>query len=319
MRELKLILQSFADGGATDGSASGEASAAQGAVANAADDTSADASSKKRANPFEYIPFEVDTEESTQGNQSHAACDADETNKDKGETFEELIKGKYKKDYDKAVQKILTQRFKESKATEERYNALKPALDIIAKKYNLSGDSEDFATRLSDAVLDDDSYYEDEAYSSGESVATVKERSRLQAEVDRLKAENDNRIRQEQADKWAAEVRAKVEETKREFPNFDLDTEMENETFKRMIFNGMHPTDAFVAVHRREILSSTVRNVANATKSQVSASIASGMARPTEGAVNSTPATATFDPKNMTKEERERIKADVRRGKKISF
>ena len=83
----------------------------------------------------------------------------EETNK---LSFEELINGEYKKDYQKSVNKVVRSRLKGAKETEAKLNSYTPLLEIIAKKYGI--DTEDVssidAQTFIDKMMDDDSIYE---------------------------------------------------------------------------------------------------------------------------------------------------------------
>ena len=91
---------------------------------------------------------------------------------DRNAEFEKLIKGEYKDLYDARVQDTVQKRLKGQKDVVDKYNALIPTLEMMAKKYGVdAGDTE----ALSKAIQEDDSYYEQEALEKGMTVQQLKE------------------------------------------------------------------------------------------------------------------------------------------------
>ena len=85
------------------------------------------------------------------------------------ERFEELIKGKYKKDFDTQVQKILSNRFKNQKDHQAILDRMRPAMDLMAQRYGLVPDEKtglDYEA-LYQKLVDDNSMYEEEAFKRG--------------------------------------------------------------------------------------------------------------------------------------------------------
>ena len=74
--------------------------------------------------------------------------------KDRNAEFEALIKGEYKDLYDARVQNTIQQRLKGQKETVDKYNALAPTLEMLAKKYGV--DIGDIVTAPADVVLTGD-------------------------------------------------------------------------------------------------------------------------------------------------------------------
>ena len=90
---------------------------------------------------------------------------------DRNAEFERLIKGEYKAEYDARVQDTIQRRLKSSKETVDKFNALSPTLELLAKKYGVdAGDIEG----LNKAIEEDDSYFEEEALERGMTVNDLK-------------------------------------------------------------------------------------------------------------------------------------------------
>ena len=110
---LKLRLQMFAEGG--DGSAAGAAEA--GAQAGVQPESPAPENKRQKRNPLQNVKYgrqlpEQQAEEQQQDAQAQVASA-------QTESFDELIHGKYKQDFDARVQAIVQDRLKNSKRSDE--------------------------------------------------------------------------------------------------------------------------------------------------------------------------------------------------------
>jgi hypothetical protein len=78
-----------------------------------------------------------------------------------------------------------------------------------------------------------------------------------------------------------------ADETKKLFPNFNLDAEMQNEKFRKMLFaTGGDTTAAYQALHWKELTAQTVAIESERAKRAITNSIASGQLRPTESGLS---------------------------------
>ena len=77
------------------------------------------------------------------------------TNIDREAEFEKLIKGEYKDLYDARMQDTIQKRLKGQKETVDKYEALAPTLDTLAKKYGVDASDID---DLNKAIEEDDAY-----------------------------------------------------------------------------------------------------------------------------------------------------------------
>ena len=171
-----LNLQLFADGGA-GGSGTGATEGASGETAVAAVPQT-----KGSKNPLADVKYGIQ-EDSAQTSPVQETADVVET-PDRNKEFEKLIKGEYKDLYDAKMQDTIQKRLKGTKETVEKYEALTPMLEMLAKKYGV--DASD-AKALSKAIEEDDSYYEDEALEKNMTVEQLKEIRRMERENAELK------------------------------------------------------------------------------------------------------------------------------------
>ena len=157
-------------------------------------------------------------------------------------------------EYNKQMQSMMSKRLKSAKDAEENLAKLTPALEMLAKKYNLDSSKLDYEA-LTNAIEDDDSYYEDKALELGTSTDVAKRLEKLERESARaqqIQQQSDEQARiQQHLDNLARQGEA----LKKTFPKFDLKTELQNPIFARMTSpgGGISVEDAYYAVHRKEI------------------------------------------------------------------
>lgn len=235
-------------------------------------------------------------------------------------SFEELMKDP---DYNAEMQKVVQNRLRNARADQENLAKLAPALELLAKKYNLDSANMDYDA-LTKAISDDDAYYEDKALEMGVSVQTAKMMEQQQRENARLQAEQQRTIEQQRIQQHLQKLEQQGEAMKATFPNFDLRTELQNPAFARMTSPnvGLSVEDAYYAVHRKEIQTAAMQATAQQVSKKLSNSIQSGKSRPTEnGTSGQAPSVTSFDYSNASREQREAFKKDLRqkwaRGEKV--
>lgn len=211
--------------------------------------------------------------------QSQDAAAAQETKA----SFEDLIKGEYKEDYDKSVQKIMRQRFAKAKANEDKLTKIGPILDALASKYGVTADDID---SIAQYVSEDDAMYEEAAMKANMTVDQFKNYSRVMAENERLKAERQANEQRQAANAQLAQWREEEAQLKQEFPNFDLDTLIQNETFYRMVGQGIPLRNAYIAMDADGILQGAMSYTAQQVAKKTATTIAQRGSRPVEGGMS---------------------------------
>lgn len=241
------------------------------------------------------------------------------------ETFESLIKGKYKDDYNKAVKDAVSKRFKNQKDLQGQIDSIDPMIKALAARYGVTADANGRIPiqDLTSKVLDDNSIYEQEAFERGMNVEDLKQIKALERENAALKMQTQRSAEQQEWDGIVEQGNA----VKEMYPEFDLDVEMSNPTFGRLLatmqksgFPNAVQT-AYEAVHREEIMSGAMRYAVQQTQQKISNSIQSGMSRPSENGTSQVSAGAptSLDPSKLTKAQIEDIKARAARGERITF
>ena len=233
--------------------------------------------------------------------------------------WEELKKGEFREMYGQDVQKAIQDRFKNQEDANRQLESMQPMLQALMKKAGVESVQE-----LSELILDDDSLYEDEAEEMGMTVERYKEFKALQDEHDRRQQEDRQAQERQFWTNHFSSLAAQAEELKKTFPNFDLQAEMQNETFRRLTMpnSGVNLEDAYYAVHRRELGPQIMAYGMNRAREQMGQTLQAQRQRPVEGAMKGQAQAAAemkIDPRKLDPKERQRIRDLVHRGKKISF
>ena len=301
-----LDLQLFAEGAGGDGGTG--ADGATGVTATAA------VSQPKgvKSNPLADVVYGKQAEETTP-----AAEVVENPTEDRNAKFEALIKGEYKDLYDQRVQDTVQKRLKGSKETVDKYNALTPTLEMLAKKYGV--DATDIEA-LNKAIQDDDAYYEEEALEKGITVEQLKEIRKMEKENAELKRQMEEQNRKDNANKLYAQWMEQAESTKQVYPSFDLRAEMQNPQFVNLLRSNIDVRTAYEVIHKDDIIAGAMQFTAKKVEQNITNKIIANGARPSENGTSSQSAVIVKnDVHNLTRAERAEIVKRVQRGAKIEF
>jgi hypothetical protein len=235
-------------------------------------------------------------------------------------TWEEIMK---EPEYNKEMQATVRLRLKDEKSAKETLNKMTPAIEVLARKYDLDPKNVDYEV-LAQKINDDDAYYEEKALEMGTSVETAKKVDQMERENERQKAIQQRTLQQQMVQNHFVKLEQQAEAMKRVFPSFDLRTELQNPVFARMTSPnvGISVEDAYYAIHRNEIQAASGQIIAQKTAEKISNAIQSGSRRPNEsGASSQAPSVSTFDYAKASRQQRENFKKDLRarmaRGEKV--
>lgn len=305
-KRLFVDLQLFADGGAEGGTG---ANGAAGVSAGAAGQQNAGVQSAGQAGEVAAAGQQQDPEK----------------------TFEQLIKGQYKDQYGKRVEDTIRQRMtgvnrqlQQYGEMQKQFDAAQPIFDILAQKYGV--EATDVAS-LVELFQEDESLFEQEAMAMGKDVKELmdlrriqRQNSNLQRQVNQFQQNERDRVARQQAAAQAQKWQTDADALKQIYPTFDLDTELQDESFKRMLQSGVPMKAAYTALHADEIMRGAMQFAAQRTEQRVTDSIIAGAGRPTEnGAGAQGAASPKIDPGKLSDKEIEKINEDVRRGKRVTF
>ena len=303
-----LNLQLFAEGGGAAGAA-GDGGTAQGSGVTA---PAAGVQTKGAKNPLADVKY---------GKQAEAPAAevpvAEVATPDRNAQFEALIKGEFKDLYDARVQDTIQKRLKGQKETVDKFTALTPTLEMLAKKYGVdAGDIE----ALNKAIAEDDSYYEEEALQKGLTVQQLKEIRKMERENADLKAQMDEAQRQEKGRLLYSQWMQQAEEAKKVYPGFDLRAEMNNQRFVDLLRSNIDVRTAYEVLHKDEIIPAAMQFTAKKVEQQLTNKIIANGARPTENGMSSQGAAVVkSDVSQLSKADRAEIIRRVQRGEKIVF
>lgn len=203
-------------------------------------------------------------------------------------TYDELIKSDdYKEAHREYMEKTINERIKKYKGIEEKLKRSESLLGTIGAKYGLNSEDKDYFDKLSEAIENDDSYYEKYADDHDMTPAEARKIVTLERQVKESEAMLEAQRQEEARQAQFRVVQANAERTKARYPAFDLGTELQNPNFVRILSatNG-DTTAAYTAVHHDEILRGVAQSVAQTAKVATANAIASGQNRPVENGVS---------------------------------
>ena len=302
----RLNLQLFAEGtGAGEG---GTESVGQGeTVAAALPQTKGE-----KNNPLSKVKYGKQVDAQTANVQEESVATEDRSAK-----FKELIKGEYKDLYDAEVQDIVQKRLKNSKETVDKYNALSPTLEMLAKKYGV--DATD-VNALNKAIEEDDSYYEEEALEKGITVEQLKEIRKMERENAELRREMQEKRVRENADRLYASWMDQANKAKQIYPSLNLQAELQNPQFVNLLKSNVDVKTAYEVMHKDEIIPAAMQYTAKTVEQKLTNKIIAGGARPTENGMSSQSASVVKDDvSRLSKADRQEIIRRVQLGEKIVF
>jgi transposase-like protein len=310
-----LNLQLFAEG-ASGGDGGTGAEGTTGATATAA------VSQPKgvKSNPLADVKYGIQPTEET----TPAAEVVENPTEDRNAKFEALIKGEYKDLYDQKMQDTVQKRLKSTKETVEKYEALAPTLDILAKKYGVDATN---IEALNKAIEEDDSFFEEEALRLGVTVEHLKEIRKIQRENAEVKRENaelrmhkEEQERRDNANKIYSQWMEQADKAKQVYPSFDLRAEMQNPKFVDLLRSNIDVRTAYEVIHKDDIIAGAMQFTAKKVEQNLTNKIIANGARPAENGNSSQGASVTkSDVSALTKADRAEIARRVARGEKISF
>ena len=206
---------------------------------------------------------------------------------DGGESsFEELIQGKYREDYQRKRQQEIDRRFADHRAQEERWNKWIPAMESICRQRGLDPEDAEGVT----AALD--------------GLAGEKERGEQLREWSACSA----------LDGWVREA----SELGKTYPGFDLHALCGEKGFVDALKRGLTVREAYETMHRDELMMSAMEAAAQRVRQGMSAAMQSRWARPREGGLTGgSAAVSRPDAARMSRAEREAIERRALKGERI--
>ena len=313
-RNLTLNLQLFDGEG---GSASAGSAPAAGTGTGA--ETAPSAAGKGRANDLANVVYgkqETQVQEST-GQQAAAAAETVDPEARRAE-FERLINEEYHDLYTERTQNIAKERVRNMKTMEKNMERMSPIMESLASRYGVK-DATDY-DGIMKAMEEDDGFFEDAAAAEGLTVEQYKRMQKLERENAHAKAARQQQERQQQQDQVWADWMQQAEQVKAMYPGFNLQRELDNADFGRMLGAGVSVKAAFEALHHEEIMAGAMQYTAKTIAKKTADGIASRNNRPVENGLGAqASANVRADVSKLTKADRAEIARRVARGERIVF
>ncbi len=244
-----------------------------------------------------------------------------DTQDDAQSRYNEYRNGEGKDFINKEIENAVKRRFKDHSELKKSNGKMQSVMNAVAMKYGIDPTDTDGILK---AVAEDESYYETAADEAGMSVEQYKKMKRLEAENAQLQAIRQEEDRRKEFDAKYAEWSMQADFARNEYPNLDLNAEMQNKDFFGLLTRGIDVKTAYQIVHQDEIvqnaISTATQRTAQAVQQQTVNNIRSKGLRPNENA-GSSQAGFTFktDPHKWTKADRAEIAKRVAGGEIIKL
>ena len=316
LKKIRFNLQLFGEGGG-EGGDGGSASASGESVGGNSGDKILASIPEKARKYYQKAAEKTNAPANASANSpSKTAQTAAEPKATEKISYRDLIKSEeYKEEHKAYMDEVISDRLKKYKDLEGNYDKTKEVLDIVAGKYGITSEDEDFLGVLKQKIEEDDSYYEKYALDHDISPEEARRVVSMERKINKLEADRKELAKQEQMRQQVIMLRKNAEKTKAHFPQFDLDTEMKNEKFRRLCAatNG-DTTSAYMSCHWNEILPATAQMVSSQAQIQVAQSVAANKARPIEnGTSSAAPSVAEQNFKGMDLQQIRAYAAEQRR------
>lgn len=210
-----------------------------------------------------------------------AADAGQEQQRDLKAEWNKMINGEFKDLAHEHTQKIINQRFRETKTLQEANQKWQGIGDKLAAKYGMESADPD---ALIKAIEGDVKFYQEQADKHGmsnEDYAKYSEALQYRARQQQLASEQQ---RAQENTAWIQQKEAEAQQLAQKYPGFDLTQELGNEHFRRMIQMDMPMEMAYTAVHHNELMQGGMQMAAQQTQKQVTDTIQARGMRPKEGA-----------------------------------
>jgi hypothetical protein len=188
---------------------------------------------------------------------------------------------------------------------------------MLGKKYGV--DASDI-NALTQAIQDDDAYYEEEALEKGITVEQLKSIRKVERENAELRKQMEAEKARQNADRIYSEWMQQSEDVKKIYPNFDFRAEMQNPKFTELLRSHIDVRTAYEVIHKDEIIPAAMQFAVQATEQNLTNKIIANGARPVENGNGSQGASVTkSDVSTLTRADRAEINRRVANGEKITF
>lgn len=249
---------------------------------------------------------------------------------DARKSFDQLIQGEYKEEYQRRLKAQLDRRFK---AYEERKRAQDQLLSTLARRYGLPGeDPQTLARALGEQRRTQEKPRGADAPAPGEQPDPVQSRAQNGTAGEPAPDQADNRGEAAQGagpDPQAlAQLRAQgiyrdwqrqAAAARQVYPGLDLAREMTHPRFRQLMRAGLGVREAYEVVHRDQVLGGAMAYAARAMARKVGNALAAQGARPRESGAGDNPASRPARPEEFTDQQVLEVARQARKGRRITL
>lgn len=222
--------------------------------------------------------------------------------------FEKLISGEYKNEFARRVKKIISRRLKEVKNMNLENEKNAHIVQLLMKKFNIEDADTEKLERMIETDMNGTKENMQEKY--------AELLRRVIAENTYLKRNREEELSRMRMRTRAEKLRKETEETKKLYPDFDLEKELENPEFARLLKVGVSVKNAYEVTNIGKILEKNSKDaekmVVDSIRSKGNRPVENGSA-PTSGIILSS------DISKLTKKERAELAKRAAKGEMISF
>lgn len=309
-------LQLFADGGASAGAPAG--SGADGGGSNGSGDPfDALGIPAKAKHIVDKMPKSKAVETTNKQTTNDTETPTGETSQRKAfkDVFDEY--GDEAKDF---MNNAFSKRLSKYKKVEEENAKMKEILGLQNIRYGLDMESQTYLDDYMSAVQNDSKIFEDKAMEAGMSVDEYMKVQRAEQIIRDNDRREQMRKQNELAQNHVHKLVQQSEALKNDFPNFNIENEIANPQFKRLVDPpelggiGMSVRNAFFALHNADIMKATINNAANQAAINTANAVQTNKNRPSENGLSSAQTvTVKENPANYKLEDFQRIRDEFRR------
>lgn len=226
--------------------------------------------------------------------------------------FDEIIKGKYKDQFERKFKTLSERRFRGQRQMKSELEAYRKTMDRIMPRYEAKTLDE-----LNAKLDNDDNYIRVKAAEKGMSEDTCREYLAMEERLFESDRRDRERAKSEQIEAWMREA----EEMRQIYPDFDLETEFNrSEDFFNRVNSGQPMLEAYRSVYFDDLLNSALKAGMREASAKTVESIRSQKQRPSEnGTGHGSPGKSGKNIMALTRAECDELEKRVARGERVTL
>lgn len=229
--------------------------------------------------------------------------------------YKAMVGGEFKDLYTADTQRIINERFKETRGLQEALNAQGPVMDFLMAKYK----AKDPASLMA-AIQADESQWQAMADAAGKTVEQFRSDYMAQRQREAMDAQlrqsRQELFYQRQMAAWGEEAKA----VQAAYPDFDFEAACQDKDFLRLLQSKVPMRLAYEVMHMPDIVAGAKKAAADERERAVTEAIRARGDRPPEnGGSAQNGVHSAVDVGHLTREQRAEIAKRAARGERITF